>query len=131
MNISTRIAEISWLNQEKGIIFSKAKKGVEINVDDARESMEALANFDHPSRRMIVDISEIKNQTAEARAYYSSKESTDYVKSMALLTGSKFSIGNIIGNFFIGLNKGDIPTKLFYNLEDAITWTESLIQEEN
>ena len=130
MNISTRIAEISWQNQDKGIIFSKAKKGVEISVDDARESMEALHNFHHLNRRLIVDISEIKNQSAEARAYYSSKEATDLIKSIALITGSKFSIGNIIGNFFIGLNKGDIPTKLFYNLEDAITWTESLIQEE-
>jgi hypothetical protein len=42
------------------------------------------------------------------------------LKANAMLVGSVLS--EMIGNFFINLNKPDAPTKLFTNESDAVNW---------
>ncbi|MDH5365629.1 MAG: hypothetical protein OEW67_01480 [Cyclobacteriaceae bacterium] len=95
---------------------------VRISISDAIENVEAEKELISSLIKMplLVDIRNVKSIESEARDYFTGVESQQIISKAALWTDSPIS--NMIGNFFIGLNKGTVPVKLFSNKDKAITW---------
>jgi hypothetical protein len=67
---------------------------------------------------ILADIRKWKSMTRGARSYYGN--ATGLIAAVALLVGSPAS--RMTANFFIGLNKPNVPTQMFTNEDDAIRW---------
>ena len=65
--------------------------------------------------------------TRDAREYYAGPENAKVVLAVALLVRS--SIGRMMGNFFLGINKTVFPLRLFGEPEPAIEWLRGLGRE--
>lgn len=66
---------------------------------------------------------DIKSMDREARRFFAGPECAKAESAAALVIGSP--ITKAIGNFFLGLNKPIIPTRLFTNEADAIVWLKT------
>lgn len=69
---------------------------------------------------LLADTRAIKNISKEAREYLGSKSGSEGVSQAAILV--KSSVGSVIANFFLQINKPLVPTKLFTSEEAAIKW---------
>jgi len=119
MTVTTRTAQL-WLD-DSGIVHVIQAAGSEQDAADARENCDASVTLSEGVRRpMLVDMSQVKSISREARAVYSQRQNADTVTALALVIGSPLS--RVIGNFFIGLNKAPMPTRLFTSTEDALVW---------
>jgi hypothetical protein len=108
------------------IIIARFRAGAEVTVDDARANVALCLQKNAGRRRpLLVDLREVKSQTAEARAYLAGREGIQVSQAVALLTGSPLS--RVLGNFYLGLNKPSIPTRLFTSEEEARAWLRSFL----
>lgn len=119
--IKTRSGVI-WLNVDR-IVISKLNKGIQIQLADAKVEIKCIADISGDSRLpLLVDMRTIKEISGEARVYFSDAETCC---AMALLVESPLS--KLIANFFIGLNKTPMPTKIFINEITAIKWLKGYL----
>lgn len=108
---------------EGNICVTIVKKDSEINLDDALENTKAVLKVsDGTKYPMLVDTREIRSISKEARDHFSMRNRNGNVNSIAILIGSPISV--VVGNFFMGLNKPAVPTKLFTTPEKAFKWLE-------
>lgn len=113
---STRTSDL-WLD-ERGILHSRSKPGAAITLDDAKAEVAAGRKATGDRRvPLLVDLTAIASITREARQYFAAQELTI---AQAIVTRS--SVGRVIGNFFLGLNRPRFPTKLFASEEAALEW---------
>lgn len=109
-----------WID-ELGIIHTKLQEGMHVMLEDAQAHVQAglemTGGKKHP---VLVDLRKIKSMERGARAFYAGSNTTRIEKAVAILIGSP--IGQVIGNFFIGLNRSTVPTRLFTAEEDALDW---------
>ena len=109
-----------------GIAKCCVHKGYFLNLEDARENLEAVRQFGNGKRvAVLVDIRDAKGASKECRAYFASEEAAKIQSACALLVASPLS--RLIGNFFIGLNKTKFPTKLFSNEAEAMDWLKNFL----
>ena len=109
-----------WLGED-GIVRSVALSNAEETLTDARENMAAIAKVSAGTRRpVLVDLTRAKSITREARTYYSGTEAAPHHKAVGIVAGSP--VGRVIGNFYLGLNKTPVPTKLFGSEAEALDW---------
>ena len=120
----TRTATI-WLDAD-GILRIITFPGVEDTIEDAKNNVATCARFTGDKQRpMLVDMRTLKAQSREVRAYYTGPESQKIICAAAVLVDSPIS--SIIGNFFLGFNKMDLPTKLFRSEDEALTWLKGFL----
>ena len=116
----------TWMGDD-GIARTKVKPGAEIELKHAKENSLAVNNFDSPaSYPIIVDTTNIKSITKEARDHFSMRGRSSKVYAIAIIRNS--TIGNMVANFFIGLNKPIVPTKLFSSEEEAVLWCQKITE---
>lgn len=70
----------------------------------------------------IANIISIKNIHKDARDFFASEEGCRGIIAAAILIDS--SVGSMIGNFWMRINKPLRPTKIFTNEIDAKKWLE-------
>ncbi len=105
----------------RGFIFSKVRPGAEIQLKDAIVNTAKVIKVSGDSNfPILIDLKEIKSISKEARDHFSMRGRKPNVTAIAMLVASPLS--KIIGNFFLGLNKPTVPTKMFTNELDAIQW---------
>lgn len=110
----------SWMGED-GIARTKVKPGAEVTVDFARENSTAVnALFTGKKYPLLIDARGIKSMTRDARNQFSTKGRETNVLAFGIVIGSPLS--RVIGNFFMGINKPAVPTRLFDNEEDAEKW---------
>ena len=120
----TRTATI-WLDAD-GILRIITFPGVEDTIEDAKNNVATCARFTGDKQRpMLVDMRTLKAQSRDVRAYYTGPESQKIICAAAVLVDSPIS--RIIGNFFLGFNKMDLPTKLFRSEDEALTWLKGFL----
>jgi hypothetical protein len=125
MKITTRTAT-TWLDDD-GILRSVNVPGCEQTLEDALANYEATRQVSLGiSRPLLVDASHVKSVSREARNVYSRPENVELTVALALLTGSPVS--RVIGNFFIGLNRTAMPTRVFNSEPDAIAWLRTFLR---
>ena len=126
---NSRVVKMSlgscWLD-ESGIVFCIALGNQ--TLEHARENIAILTIYNDGKRKpLLLDFSNMQSQTREAREYYASDETNKAVSSVAVVTNTL--IGNLIGNFFIGLNKSIFPIKLFTDITEAKQWLVPFVKE--
>ena len=81
----------------------------------------------HRRRPVLVDMRRVRSIDRAARVHYVSPESALRTLAVGILVGSPLS--RVVGNFFIGLNKAPIPTRLFSAEPEALRWLQGFIVE--
>ena len=110
----------TWID-ENDICITVVKANAVISLEDAIENSASVKKLsDGKIYPMLVNLKEIKSISKEARDHFSMQGRTPGVTAIAMLI--KSPVSSIIGNFFLGLNKSAVPTKLFTNEEKAKAW---------
>ncbi len=108
------------------IIIARFRTGAEVTLDDSRANVALCLQRNAGRRRpLLVDLRGVKSQTAEARAYLAGREGVQVSQAVGLLIGSPVS--RVLGNFYLGLNKPSVPTRLFTSEEEAQAWLRSFL----
>lgn len=119
--ITTRCFETYLYNDS--VCVTVVLPGSEIKVADAIENSKAVIEVsDGNIFPMIVDTRKIKSIEKEARDHFSMRNRKGQVNAIAILISSPISV--IVGNFFMGLNKPTVPTKLFKDEGRALKWVK-------
>lgn len=109
-----------WL-REDGIVHVKWGPHVQIGLEEARQSIHAVSVVcGGKATPAFVDLTQITAIDREARLYFAGEETAKVESAAALLIGSPLT--RAIGNFFMGLNKPLIPTRLFTSEAEALAW---------
>lgn len=115
----------TWMGND-GIARTKVKPGSEVDIDDAKENSGAVNALAQGGGKfpLIIDSRGIKSMTRDARNQFTTKGRETSVTSFAIIIDSPLS--RVIGNFFMGINKPAVPTRLFENEDEAKKWLLSL-----
>ena len=106
---------------QNGIIIQSYYENTELTLEDAKADFKSYPSLcDGFKLPVLIEMENIKSVEREARAYYSSKEATNYITAAALLITNP--VNRIIGNFYMGMNKTIFPLRLFTEKEKAIGW---------
>ena len=113
-----------------GIAHSSYLKDAIITQDDAIGELQIYEEIGAGKRILcVVDISNVKAVTREARVIFGSDEMYKRCKAVAMVARSPVS--RMIGNFFLGLNKVPIPLQLFTDKIKAIEWLKGYADEKS
>lgn len=100
--------------------------GAEVTLADAKENIALTARLT-AGRRLpaCIDLRRLRSQSAEARAYLAGPEADAVSLAVALVVSSPLS--RMIGNFYLGFNRPNVPTRLFDDEASALTWLEKFL----
>ena len=102
-----RVATITW---STGAVCTEAL---------ARASIVELMALTGGARLpVLADIRKWKSMTRDARTFYGN--ATDTFSALALLVSSPAT--RMTANFFIGLNRPNVPTQMFNDEAEALRW---------
>ena len=99
---------------------------VSIDLKQAKEIYKARLKLKTKEKKqlLLADFTTGPLPDLDARHFAKSEEVTSITHAMAILSNN--TMGNILGNFFVGLNKPHFPTKLFSKEEQAIAWLRKM-----
>ncbi|MCA9658854.1 MAG: hypothetical protein KC486_10940 [Myxococcales bacterium] len=118
-SIETRTEVITFGND--GIVRCKVKPTEAHTLADAEENVRATAELTEGRRLpLILDARKAKGITREAREYYTGPANAAVVMATAMIIDS--SVGKIIGNFLIRVNRPPFPFRLFSDEDSAYAW---------
>jgi hypothetical protein len=113
-------SQLIWLDAE-GILHADGKPQSVITLEEAETVVRHIRAAANGIRRpILVDLTGLKSISREARAYFAGPETAEVESAAALIVTSPMS--KAIGNFFMGLNKGLMPTRLFTSPVLALEW---------
>jgi len=117
--IETRTEVLTF--DDDGIIRCRVKPTAEHLLEDAIENVRATAQL-IGSRRVpfLLDARTATKISREAREYYTGPVNAEVVRATAMLIGS--SVGKIIGNFMLRVNRPPFPFRLFSDEHAADAW---------
>lgn len=113
---------------EDGILFAIWKStfvDLEIAQQAVAYRLEATDFIPYP---MVIDIKSIKSITKPSRDFLASEKGCQGIIAAAFLIDS--SLGRILGNFFIQINKPLKPTKIFTNEIKAKKWLSKYVKKD-
>jgi hypothetical protein len=117
---------IIWL-EDDGIVRVKVKPNIQIALQDAQACVRAVSEVCGGKRRpALVDMRGLTAMDRDARQYFAGEETAKVESAAALVIASPLS--RAIGNFFMGLNKPLIPTRLFTSEAEALAWLKGFLQ---
>ena len=102
---------------KNGICYCDLKG--DYSIVDAKRFYQKLAEYTEGPIPILGLNRKLHSISREARVFYAN-ESASFACAVAILTQSPVS--KVIGNFFVGLNKPSIPTRLFTLEQDALNW---------
>ncbi len=110
-----------WLD---GYLRTAFHQGAEVGLEDARENL-AISRQLVGGRPVpvLVDLRPCRYQSAEARALFAGPETTAVSTAVALLIASPVS--RVLGNFYLGFNRPQVPTRLFTSVAEADEWLKT------
>jgi len=122
--IVTRTAVISYNNMTR-ILRIEILEGAEIELADAIQNQEARKLLTKNDKYLILVDGRVNlSISKEARAFAAQHKNDGSTASAFIITSTA---NKLIGNFYINVNKPNIPTKIFSSEEKAIEWLESFL----
>ena len=116
---TTKTAKI-WICEEE-IFHISCLPGSVHRLEEALENMAVFPAEGKDELPVLADIRHVKAIEREAREVYRNRDKYNMqVSALAILVGSPLS--RAIGNFFIGLSRMPMPTRLFTSESDAVQW---------
>jgi hypothetical protein len=91
------------------------------SLDDARENIEECIRAAGQRSRLLIDIRNAEILSAEVRHYYSGEQLTQWFSALALLVEGS-PLGRVMGNLYLRIARPGVPTRVFSNERDALTW---------
>jgi hypothetical protein len=123
--IITSTAEITYEANSR-ILKIKILEGAEIELADALQNHEASMMLTKGDRYLVlVDARVSVSVSREARAYAAGAKYGDQSIASAFIITS--TANKLIGNFYINVNKPEVPTRIFSSEEKAIEWLEAFL----
>ncbi|MGZ3883565.1 MAG: DUF7793 family protein [Bacteroidia bacterium] len=115
----------TWMGDD-GICRTKTKPQAVIGIADAKQNSEAVTSFFLNKKfPLLVDARPVLSMEREARKHFSTNGRDTKISAMAVMVKSPLS--RVIGNFFMGLNKPQIPARLFDSEADAVEWLKTFL----
>jgi hypothetical protein len=122
--IVTRVERL-WLDGD-GIFRAVSLPGAEYTREDAERGVASLWELGgRRCRPVLVDMRRAKSMDRGARSYYAGPETARVQCAAALIIESPLT--RVIGNFFLGLNKPLLPTRLFTSEPEAMAWLRTFV----
>lgn len=113
-------AYYTWMGED-GIARTVVKPNIDITLELAVENTVAVTSlFKGEKFPLMIDARPVKSMTYEARHHFSVRGRDTKTNSFGIIVGS--SISRVLGNFYLGINKPAVPTKLFDNEVEAAKW---------
>jgi hypothetical protein len=124
--IKTRTTEV-WVD-DSGLLRGHEHRGTETTLADATELIAALRKASGGVRRpLVMDISESKSVTREARAYLAGEEMAATALAIGLVVGSP--LARALGSFWLTFNRPKFAVRLFSSVEEAEKWAKTIAKE--
>ena len=118
----------AFLSLEDEILFVKMKPNVDVSEVELKELFELSNDFTNFQKRfVIVDTRENFTSSSEIRSLYANENYTKFRYADAFIVNSLPM--RLLVNFYISVNKPEIPTKMFNNSENAYDWISNLKKE--
>lgn len=106
---------------EDDVLYIIFKNGVDVDIEGMKESKRARLSLQKDrSMKVLVDTRGVFNISKEARAYAAEERHAKMSKAMAIISDSLPT--RLLTNFFVNFNKPNTPTKVFNNMDSALTW---------
>lgn len=123
--VTIRTAKL-WKGDD-GILRGEALPDSDETLDDAKEQFAAQRAqwFRGTPLPFLMDIRGCRSISREARAHFAGPEAAQMFAAVAILIGSPLT--RAIGNFFLGLNKPIMTTRLFTSKDEAIEWRRTYL----
>jgi hypothetical protein len=101
-------------------------KPMDITLEHALENTKVVTGF-YVDRKfpILIDARGIKSMSYEARQHFSARGRDSKTNAFGIIIGS--TVSRVLGNFYLGINKPAVPTKLFDNEESAVNWLKQFI----
>ena len=116
-----------WLWND-GHLRCRFKADAEVVLADAVECVRASPAITGMRRvPALIDLRWLRSQSSEARDYFSAPEALLVSNAVALLVGSPLS--RAIGNFYLGFNRPNVPTRIFNEESAALEWLQSFMSK--
>jgi hypothetical protein len=110
--------------EEENIFCCRYKKHF-VDLETAKMTVAVrLKVSDNESRKLFVDMTNVRSVSQAARDYYATEEAMHLAYASAAFTPS--IIAKIIATFFLNFNKPGKPFKIFSNKEKAFEWLKGL-----
>jgi hypothetical protein len=107
--------------KDAGILRGECFEAAEETLEDAQDQVERQrAMLDGRPLPFLMDIRRVRSLSREARTFFASATAAEVFAATALLVRSPLS--RAVGNFFLGLNKPSMPTRLFTDETEALAW---------
>jgi hypothetical protein len=108
------------------LFYGRFHDGAEVTGDDARENLAVIFQLVRGHQApVMVDLRPIRSQSAEARAVFAGPEATRVTLAVGLVIDSPVS--RVLGNFYLGFNKPQTPSRLFTSVADADAWLSGFL----
>lgn len=112
---------LTWLDEERNVIIAIASSHELHSLEQAIENHKIIGEIANGVRRpFMIDMSKVRSMSREAREFYAGPVPAKSLLATAIVTNS--NIGKIVANFFLGLTKPSMPTRMFTDYESALAW---------
>jgi hypothetical protein len=116
----------TWMGED-GIARTSVKSGISITLAHALENSNVVNSLLSDKKfPILIDSRNIRSMSYEARRHFSVRDRETRTNAFGIIIGS--NISRVLGNFYLGINKPVVPTKLFYNEDDAINWLKQFLK---
>lgn len=108
---------------KNGVMYAEYKPHTYVTLEVAKQQvkdrLELAAGKAYPICGSIINLDKVSN---DAREYLGTDEAMEGVICFAIVTSN--SLQKMFGNFYLNFRKSKVPTRLFYNQEEALRWIE-------
>jgi alpha-D-ribose 1-methylphosphonate 5-triphosphate diphosphatase PhnM len=109
-------------------IHARFLPGAEVTLDDAKQNIAMTGELGGGvALPALIDLRDVRSQSAEARAYLAGPEAARVSNAVALLVASPLT--KVLGNFYLGFNRPETPTRIFGSTEEAEAWLAGFLAE--
>lgn len=120
---------VSFWKEEDDIIAFKYSPDLYMDIEVAKDIVASRLEYSNDKPMYsVIDLSNLKSVTKEAREYMSQPENG----LKGILAGAFISnkpLTTVVINFFLVINKPAVPAKFFTNKEDALNWILKIREE--
>lgn len=132
MSIAPDVSQWNRLGETANAQFYQVEEGIlaivpEVNSTDTEETAKASVEFQHrhwtdegrPGGSVIF-MDRLRDSQAGARQVYTKMPDQRLITGFALVGGTVF--GRAVASVFMGLNKPSAPTRMFGDVDEALSW---------
>ena len=113
---------------EDGVLVVRIRKDARQSPSDARANLDTAVSESGGRRRpLLVDITGSPPLDAETRHLYSGQRLVAAFTALALLVEAS-PLGRMMGNVYLRVARPGIPTQLFVDEPQALTWLKGYLE---